>query len=256
MKRHLIHFLMITALFVCSSATMMAQITVKGQVVDAESGEPLIGATVTIAGTTDGSVTNLDGLFSLSVAPNATLVFKYIGYKDFDYKVTQKSGTLDLGTIVMAPSAVSLNDVVITSQAIARKTPVALTTIAPAFIEERIGTQDFPQILKSTPSVTISREGGGYGDTKINMRGFKSENIAVMVNGVPMNDMEWGGVYWSNWAGLSDVASSVQTQRGLGASKVSAPSVGGSINIVTRATDAKRGGLQHIYPISQKEGRM
>ena len=63
-----------------------------------------------------------------------------------------------------------------------------------------------------------------------------------MVNGIPMNDMEWGGLYWSNWAGLSDVTRSMQTQRGLGASKVSAPSVGGSINIVTRTIDAKKGG--------------
>lgn len=64
------------------------------------------------------------------------------------------------------------------------------------------------------------------------MRGFGQENVAVMVNGVPVNDMEWGGVYWSNWAGLSDVTRTLQTQRGLRASKVSAPSVGGTINIV------------------------
>ena len=74
------------------------------------------------------------------------------------------------------------------------------------------------------------------------MRGFKSENIAVMVNGVPMNDMEWGGVYWSNWAGLSDYTRSKQTQRGLGASKVAAPSVGGSINIITKSIETKKGG--------------
>jgi outer membrane cobalamin receptor len=63
-----------------------------------------------------------------------------------------------------------------------------------------------------------------------------------MINGVPMNDMEWGGVYWSNWAGLSDVTRSMQVQRGLGASKVAAPSLGGSINVVTRSTDARKGG--------------
>ena len=63
-----------------------------------------------------------------------------------------------------------------------------------------------------------------------------------MVNGVPVNDMEWGGVYWSNWAGLSDVTRTMQTQRGLGASKVSSPSVGGSINIITKAHEAKKGG--------------
>ena len=54
--------------------------------------------------------------------------------------------------------------------------------------------------------------------------------------------MEWGGVYFSNWAGLSDVTRSTQVQRGLGASKVSVPSVGGSLNIVTRSTDAQKGG--------------
>lgn len=88
----------------------------------------------------------------------------------------------------------------------------------------------------------MTKDGGGFGDAKINMRGFQSANVAVMVNGVPVNDMEWGGVYWSNWAGLSDVTRSMQTQRGLGASKISAPSVGGSVNIVTNGIDAKKGG--------------
>jgi outer membrane cobalamin receptor len=64
----------------------------------------------------------------------------------------------------------------------------------------------------------------------------------MMINGVPMNGMENGKVYWSNWQGLSDVTSVMQTQRGLGASKMSAPSVGGTINIVTKGIDAKRGG--------------
>lgn len=52
-----------------------------------------------------------------------------------------------------------------------------------------------------------------------------------------------GGIYWSNWAGLSDVTRSMQVQRGLGASKVAAPSVGGSINIVTNTIDANKGGF-------------
>lgn len=64
----------------------------------------------------------------------------------------------------------------------------------------------------------------------------------MLINGVPMNGMENGAVYWSNWQGLADVTSVMQTQRGLGASKMSAPSVGGTINIVTRGIDAKRGG--------------
>ena len=62
------------------------------------------------------------------------------------------------------------------------------------------------------------------------------------MNGVPVNDMEWGGIYWSNWAGLSEVVRYVQVQRGLGASKIAAPSVGGTVNIVTKTTDSKKGG--------------
>lgn len=242
MRKHLIHFLLVAVLSVFSAATF-AQTTVKGQLVDAETGEPLVGAAVMVEGTSQGGVTDIDGYFKQSVAPNSTLLFKYVGYKDQKKKITQKGASVNLGAIQMQPDAVALNDVVITSQAVARKTPVALSTIAPAYIEERIGTADFPQILKSTPGVYVSREGGGFGDSKVNIRGFKSENVAVLVNGAPMNDMEWGGVYWSNWAGLTDVASNVQSQRGLGASKVSAPSVGGSINIVTKATDAKKGGF-------------
>ena len=136
-----------------------------------------------------------------------------------------------------------MNDVTVTSSiAIRRKTPVALSVIDPITIENKLGTQEFPEILKSTPGVYATKQGGGFGDSRINLRGFEAANIAVMVNGVPVNDMEWGGVYWSNWAGLSDVTRSMQVQRGLGASKVAAPSLGGSINIVTRSTDAKKGG--------------
>lgn len=64
----------------------------------------------------------------------------------------------------------------------------------------------------------------------------------MMVNGVPMNGMENNKVYWSNWSGLSDVTRSIQVQRGLGAAKVASPAVGGSINIITKTTEAKKGG--------------
>lgn len=87
-----------------------------------------------------------------------------------------------------------------------------------------------------------TKDGGGYGDSKTVIRGFKQDNVAVMINGVPVNGMENQKVYWSNWAGLSDVTRSMQVQRGLGASKVSSPAVGGSINVLTKSTEAKKGG--------------
>ena len=144
----------------------------------------------------------------------------------------------------MDPDAVMLADVTITSSvAVARKTPVAVSTVDPVFIEDRLGSQEFPEMLKSSPGIYTTKDGGGYGDAKTTVRGFKSENVAMMVNGVPMNGMENNKVYWSNWSGLSDVTRSMQVQRGLGASKVSSPAVGGSINIITKSTEAQKGGF-------------
>lgn len=123
-----------------------------------------------------------------------------------------------------------------------RKTPVAVSTIKEAQIVERLGNQEFPEILNTTPSIYATKGGGGFGDGRVNVRGFDMNNTAVMINGVPVNDMESGAVYWSNWAGLSDVTSAMQIQRGLGSSKLAIASIGGTINVLTRAADKKREG--------------
>ena len=51
-------------------------------------------------------------------------------------------------------------------------------------------------------------------------------NVAVMIDGIPVNDMENGWVYWSNWFGLDAVTSNIQVQRGLGASKLPSNQLG------------------------------
>lgn len=231
-------FLLTLMALLCSAYTL-SQNVVKGYVRDAETDEPLVGVSVQIEGTLNGTQTGLNGEYSLQVEGNKTLIFSYVGYET---RLIEASDAT-VADVKLKSTTIELKDVTVTSQvAIQRKTPVAVSNISFETIEEKLGNAEFPEVLKSTPGVYATKSGGGYGDSKINMRGFKSENIAVMVNGVPVNDMEWGGVYWSNWAGLSDVTRTMQTQRGLGASKVSSPSVGGSINIITKAHEAKKGG--------------
>ena len=230
------------AFILSGSSSAIAQSTVIGKVVD-ENDAPLIGATVIVPGTSTGTGTDAAGNFSLKVdAGTQSVEISFIGYVT-ETREIKGGGRIDLGTIVLKTDAVTLQDVIVSqSVAVQRKTPVAVSTVTADEITYKLGGQEFPEILKSTPGVYVTKDGGGFGDAKINMRGFQSANVAVMVNGVPVNDMEWGGVYWSNWAGLSDVTRSMQTQRGLGASKISAPSVGGSVNIVTNGIDAKKGG--------------
>lgn len=224
------------------SAVMMAQtIHVSGTLLDAQTGEGLIGASITVKGTTNGVVSDLDGNFEIDVLPNAELEFTYIGYTNLS-QTARKAG--NMGVIALQPESKLLEDVTVVGQlAVQRKTPVAVSQVSGIEIDEKLmGNAEFVEVLKSTPGVHYNREGGGWGDSEIFMRGFDNTNIAVLINGVPMNGMEDMKVYWSNWQGLSDVTSVMQTQRGLGAAKMSAPSVGGTINVITKGIDSQRGG--------------
>lgn len=138
---------------------------------------------------------------------------------------------------------VVMNGITVTApRGIARKTPIAMSDVSTRQVDEKLGGDEFPEILNQTPGTYATKNSGGHGDSKLNMRGFQSSNVAVMVNGVPVNDMEWGGLYWSNWAGIGDVTQYIQAQRGMGASKVAAPSIGGTVNIVTKTTNQNKGG--------------
>ena len=236
MKKLLILFFSVMA-----TVAMFAQsVAVSGTVIDADSKEPLIGVSVLEVGTTNGMITDLDGNFQINATAGAALQLSYVGYETQEIKVGKMH---NLGVIELQPEAVGLEDVTIVGQiAVQRKTPIAVSQVTALEIEERLGGGEFVEVLKNTPGVHANANGGGWGDSEIWMRGFDNTNIAMMINGVPMNGMENGKVYWSNWQGLADVTSVMQTQRGLGASKMSAPSVGGTINIVTKGLDAKKGG--------------
>lgn len=218
-----------------------SQSTITGKVVDGDMNAPLPGANIIVKGTSNGATTDFDGNFTLkSDSSSGEVIITYVGYIS---QTIPFNGDVDLGTITLLSSEVGLDEImIVASVAVDRKTPVAVSTIKAEEISLKLSTQEFPEVLKATPGVYATRAGGGYGDGRINLRGFTSENVAVMINGVPVNDMENGAVYWSNWAGLGDVTSSMQVQRGLGASKVAVASVGGTINILTKTTDAVKGG--------------
>jgi len=223
-----------------------AQNRVTGKLVDADTKEPLTGATVTIKGTTKSSSAGLDGSFKLDIGgtESPVLVFTYIGYIS---KEIALSGKMNLGEILLKSSATGMKEVVVSGDvAVDRKTPVAVSTIGAQFIEEHIGQQDIPELLNGVPGVYATQQGGGYGDSRISIRGFSSKagngNVAYTINGIPINDPETGAIYWSDFSGITDVTSSIQVQRGLGVSKVIVPSFGGTINVTSRSTDMEKGG--------------
>lgn len=235
MSKHIIQF----ALFFLFAFALNAQQVVSGKVTDENSGEPLIGALVVADSSNNVSVTDIDGNYKLKL-PDGThaIQVRYTGYTHATVTVTVAGKPLNVD---LPAKSNTLKEVqIIADIVIDRKTPVAVSTIGELKIREEGAGRDMTMLLNSTPGAYATEQGGGAGDSRVNVRGADQRNVGVMVDGVPMNDMENGQVYWSNWSGLMDVTRTMQVQRGLGASKLAIPSVGGTINILTRGLDQKR----------------
>ena len=223
------------------STGLFAQ-TVNGTVYDSNS-RPLEGANVVLVGTDLGDTANEAGAYAMLSVPAGTydLTASFIGYSP----VTKTIVVGDEGVMthfILEVGGLALSDVEVLASRASDKTPVAFTNVTKEEFETRLGSQDIPMILNTTPSVYATQQGGGAGDARINIRGFNQRNIAVMINGVPQNDMENGWVYWSNWDGVGDTAASIQVQRGLSAVNLATPSIGGTMNIITDPTSFEKGG--------------
>lgn len=251
MKAHLIQGFFLLAFLCLFSFTVFPQGVVKGKIVDSETNETLTGASVVQLNTTNGTTTDANGEFSLSLpAGNQAITVSFIGYavRKLNVKVTDGQ-TNNLGKITLEPSAVNIGELVVIGKGVIdleqdRVTPIAVSTITTREIQSKaVGNVEFPEVMKNTPSVYVSNQSGGFGDSQMFVRGFDQRNTAFLLNGQPINGMEDGRMYWSNWAGLADISNAVQVQRGLGSSKLAISSVGGTINIVTKATDLKEGGF-------------
>lgn len=236
-------FLFSTAVMLIATVAF-SQSTIKGKVIDSDMNGPLPGANIVEKGTSNGVTTDFDGNFIIkTTTTSGEIVVSFVGYKSV---VLTFNGNADLGSITLSTDN-SLDEVVIIGSGVIdladdRKTPIAVSTIKAAEIQEKSGNFDLPEILKSTPSIQ-NVKGGGFGDGQMYLRGFDQTNTAFLLNGQPINGMEDGKMYWSNWSGVLDVANAVQVQRGLGSSKLAISSVGGTVNIVTKTIDKKEGGF-------------
>lgn len=234
------NFLLFSFLFFLTLSVFAQKQTVSGVVKDSLTGETIIGANIVLQGTTTGTTTDINGNFAMQLAKGKyKLQVSFIGYTSLRKDIVVSDVPLKLSFALR--SAIEIEGVeVIADYAKARETPVAFTTILPARIEERLSGQDIPMLLNKTPGVYATQQGGGDGDARITIRGFNQRFVAVMLDGIPVNDMENGWVYWSNWFGLEAVTRDIQVQRGLGRSKLALPSVGGTMNIITKGIDNKR----------------
>jgi hypothetical protein len=213
-------------------------IALSGMVMDSKSGDPIAGANITVDGSDSGAAADEDGKYSIDgIEMGASITASAIGYEDITLFADSSELNFSLVQKILELSALD----VIAPKATFRETPVAFSDVSKEELELRLGSRDLSMIFNEVPGAYASMTGGGAGDSRVSIRGFDQRNMAIMINGVPVNDMENGWVYWSNWDGMADVTSDVQVQRGLGASNLAVASVGGTINVRSSAADMDKG---------------
>ena len=216
--------------------------TISGIITDDIAKELIVGAKVNI-NNKYRALSDYDGKYSLKNVPYGKykMVVSILSFDTLVVYIDLKEPSLNQNLIL--GGSVELEEVKIIGNVVrGNNVPIAVTTISTKKITEELGSRDLPMLLNGTAGVYATQQGGGDGDARINVRGFDQRNVGVMIDGVPVNDMENGAVYWSNWFGLDAITSTIQVQRGLGATKIAMPSIGGTINIITQGIGSKKGG--------------
>lgn len=179
-------------LFMLPALAYGAKVKVTGTVSDA-SGEPLVGVSVIVKGTTQGVSTNIDGAFSIDAEVGSTLAVSYIGYTPQEIKVVGAE-TLN---IVMEENTKALDEVVVTALGIKKEAKSLSYNVQAIKSDEvtRVADANFVNNLNGkVAGVTINSSASGVGgSSRVVMRGAKSisgnNNALYVVDGIPMLDM-------------------------------------------------------------------
>lgn len=112
----------------------------------------------------------------------------------------------------------------------------SIIVISQAELDGDEESTDISGILQSSKDIFVSTAGYTFGAARFRIRGYDSDNANVNMNGVSMNDMESGRVYWSSWGGLNDALRNSEVLNGITSSQFSYGGVGGATNMEVRAS--------------------
>ena len=221
------------------SGALFGQGTISGSVTDAD-GNTLPGANVVVEGTTLGAAATLSGGYTINVPDgNYTVTASVVGYKSSSATVTV-SGSNASANFTLESASVALGGVEVLADRVDNTDAIPFNEMTKADIDFRLGGRGLPKALSTLPNVFVEN-GGGWDDENVYVRGFDDRYTSYLINGVPMNDMENGNLYFSNWSVLADVASVVQVQRGAGSVNLATPSLGGVVNFMSAPASTEPG---------------
>ena len=175
--------LFLSSLILLTSTIMYAQSEIKGTVLD-DLGETVIGATVLEKGTTNGTITDFDGNFSLKVDAGKTLVISYVGYKTIE--VPAQNGM----TVTLSEDAEMLEELVVTGYTVQRKADLtgAISMVSVDEMSKQNENNPMKALQGRVPGMNISADGNPSGAATVRIRGVGTLNDndpLYIIDGVP-----------------------------------------------------------------------
>lgn len=253
MNKHLRLLLVTVMLFMCFGAFAQQRITITGTVKDV-NGESIIGANVSVEGTTIGTITNIDGAFKLEVPENGKLTVSFIGYEKQTVNINKKQTF----TITLKEDSEMLSEVVVTALGIKREKKAlgyAMQEVKTDVFSENRSTNVSNLLQGKVAGVQISQSGSGVGGpTRIVLRGLNSlsgNNTPLwVVDGLPVLDNSNSNTQFSYSSGAADInpddIESVSVLKGANAAALyGSRAQNGAIVITTKK--GKEGKLQLEY---------
>lgn len=238
-------------LLVClTSFTATAQTVITGTVVDQRTGNAIPGVEVRASG--ESTSTDAFGGFELKVNVGAgqpiLLTVSLDGYQDYQVDLENNdSGYLNAGRIrLQAGGSIDLT--------VGDELIPTITLSSEDLEGGSAGVQNISGVLTASRDAFINAAAFTFGPARFNIRGYDAQYTNVLMNGMPLNDMETGRIYWNHWGGLNDVMRNRSNVVGLGTAPFFFGGVGGTSIIDTRASNQRKQ-LRASYAISNRSYR-
>lgn len=220
-------------------------VTVRGKIVDQQTNTPIGQATVRAL--SQEADTDETGSFELTVLTSEkvlTLSITAPAYRELEKVMDIPAlGAIDLGTLYLNSEEnigqIGAEDIIPT---------ITLSS------DEDAVVQNISGLLTASRDVFISAAAYNFGPYRFNIRGYRSDQTTMLINGAPVNDVESGGLFWSRWGGLNDVLRNQTLVVGMDANNFAFGGAGGANYIDTRAA-GQRKQLRVSYALSNRAYR-
>ena len=224
--------------------------TIQGKVMDSQTKETLIGATVRVMGTSTGTITDIDGGYVLKMSEpgSYTLLVSYVGYSNAEKQVTLSAGQQVNVDFELSADLIGLDQIVVTgvvNQKSALESSINVSTMRPKAVEE-FGAVTTAEIFKAIPGIH-SEATGGEGNANISVRGIPitsggSKFLQLHEDGLPV--MQFGDISFGNadiYLRSDYTTDRIEAIKGGSASTFASNSPAGIINFISK-TGAVEGG--------------